>query len=315
MLMKLQKKQLGLSLIELMVAITVGSLLVIGAVYLLVSHKRTYSQAERMMRINENGRYAIAVISEELRHVDYWGTALATDVQSSGALRAVTNDCSGPAAGHNVANPLWGTQTTSASAIGCISDAIPGTQVLVVKHVAQNPTPSNALASDSTYVLSNAVKAVLFNDVVQPPTNNPGGDIPKGNYWEYKSTVYYIRNNDDLIPSLYRLRLRNGQWSEPQEVAVGIEQIHFEYGVDENSDGSVDYYSGYASADWPKVTAVRIYLLVRSEAPDAGYSDQRTYTLGNGPVVAAPGDSFQRTVFNTSIGLRNRLLTIRGGLS
>lgn len=312
-LMRKSSKQSGLTLIELMVAIVVGSLLVIAAVYMFISSKRTYTQAERMMRINENGRYALTVVAEDLRHVDYWGNVRAEDVQRSGALKSISNDCTGNAAGYDLSTPLWSIKVTSAAVLGCITDAIPGSNALVIKHVAQRPTEAFDLKVDSAYVLANPVKAVLFNDFKKPPTNTPGGDVPKGKYWEYKSTIYYVRNNDKAVPSLFRLRLLNGTWSEPQEVAVGIERMTVEFGLDDNEDGSADVYVGADVADWSQVVSARVYLLVRSEQEDKTYTDTRTYRLGDATEIKAPQDNYHRMVFNTSVGLRNRRFAINGG--
>ncbi len=308
-----RSQQSGLTLVELMVAIVVGSLLVIAAVYMFVSSKRIYSQSERAMRINENGRFALNVLAEDLRHADYWGSVPGTDVQRSGTLRSISGDCSGNAAGYDLTAPLWSVEVASSSVFGCISDAIPGSNALVIKHVAQQPTDATGLKADRAYVLANPVKAVLFDDVKNAPTHTPGGEFPNGKFWEYKSTIYYVRDNEKAVPSLYRLRLVNGQWSEPQEVAVGIERLHVQFGVDSNGDGSVDAYLRAGDVDWSQVVAARVYLLVRSEQEDKTYKDTRTYRLGDAIEIKSPGDSYHRMVFNTSVALRNRRLAVSEG--
>jgi len=66
-------RQRGLSLIELMVAMTLG-LLVAGAMVLLFANsKETYILNENLARLQENGRFAMHLISRDLRWADYRG--------------------------------------------------------------------------------------------------------------------------------------------------------------------------------------------------------------------------------------------------
>ena len=52
------------------------------------------------------------------------------------------------------------------------------------------------------------------------------------------------------------------------------------------------------------VTAVKLYLLIRSREPTPGYTDTKTYTLG-GTVVGPFNDDFKRHVYETTIRLPN----------
>ncbi len=58
----------GFSLIELMVALTLAGILLLGLSVFFVSSSRSFSEAERASRQIENGRYALALIAEEIRH-------------------------------------------------------------------------------------------------------------------------------------------------------------------------------------------------------------------------------------------------------
>lgn len=63
----------GFSLVELMVAITIG-LIVLGAVSaVLVSSKNTYSNQDRLARVQENGRFAIQFLTRDIRLAGYTG--------------------------------------------------------------------------------------------------------------------------------------------------------------------------------------------------------------------------------------------------
>ena len=63
----------GFSLIELMVALALAGLVLLGLSAYFVSSSRAFSETERVSRQIENGRYASALIAEEIRHAGFYG--------------------------------------------------------------------------------------------------------------------------------------------------------------------------------------------------------------------------------------------------
>lgn len=68
-------KQLGLSLVELMVAVLIGLIILAGVVQVLVSSKSTFLAQEDVAFIQENARYAMDVIGRDLRNAGSMGCA------------------------------------------------------------------------------------------------------------------------------------------------------------------------------------------------------------------------------------------------
>jgi len=66
------KKQSGLSLIELMIASTLSLIIIGGVVQVFVGTKATYITTENIGRAQENGRFAIDVLSRYTRIAGYW---------------------------------------------------------------------------------------------------------------------------------------------------------------------------------------------------------------------------------------------------
>lgn len=71
--MNYQRQQTGLSLIELLIAIAIGALILLGATSLFISNKRIYKENEDMSRLQENGRFALNMISKDIRMAGYLG--------------------------------------------------------------------------------------------------------------------------------------------------------------------------------------------------------------------------------------------------
>ena len=72
-----RKSARGFSLLELMVAVTISLLLLMGVVALFVSSRASYETTERLSRIQENGRYALDQFTNDIRAAGYQGCARA----------------------------------------------------------------------------------------------------------------------------------------------------------------------------------------------------------------------------------------------
>jgi type IV pilus assembly protein PilW len=126
-----------------------------------------------------------------------------------------------------------------------------------------------------------------------------------------RSFVYYVGRGVDGRPSLFRARLAvsgTANQLDSEELISGVDSMQVTYGIDADDNFIVDQYVGASSvADWQRVRAVRVALLVRSPdeflpTPDAGAYDVAGTTID--PV----DDRRQRRVFESTIALRNRLL-------
>jgi type IV pilus assembly protein PilW len=63
----------GLSLIELMIALVIGSVLIVGAVYVYSQSRTTSMVNDTIARLQENGRYALSVIEPDVQLAGYYG--------------------------------------------------------------------------------------------------------------------------------------------------------------------------------------------------------------------------------------------------
>src|SRR5688500_5613631 len=83
-----RRRQLGLSLVELMVSITLGLLILSGVLVVFVNTSAARSEVERTSRQIENGRYAAELLSEDLRLAGFYGELNAGVIPPPGALPA-----------------------------------------------------------------------------------------------------------------------------------------------------------------------------------------------------------------------------------
>ncbi|HXK57222.1 MAG TPA: prepilin-type N-terminal cleavage/methylation domain-containing protein, partial [Gammaproteobacteria bacterium] len=66
-------KQGGMTLIELMVAMSIGLFLIGGALYMYSQSKNTYRASDSLSRLEESARFALDTIEPDIRLARYWG--------------------------------------------------------------------------------------------------------------------------------------------------------------------------------------------------------------------------------------------------
>src|SRR3990172_3174401 len=94
----------GLSVIELMISITIGLMILSGVAFVFVNTSAARNEVERTSRQIENGRYAVEVISDDLRLAGFYGELNVGTVAAPGALPA--DQCSITATDWNAWIPL-----------------------------------------------------------------------------------------------------------------------------------------------------------------------------------------------------------------
>ncbi|HEY7886274.1 MAG TPA: prepilin-type N-terminal cleavage/methylation domain-containing protein, partial [Cellvibrionaceae bacterium] len=68
-----QQAQRGFSLVELMIAITIGLVLMTGVVQMFLSSKTVFSTQQGISRIQETGRMAMEFMAKDIREAGYQG--------------------------------------------------------------------------------------------------------------------------------------------------------------------------------------------------------------------------------------------------
>jgi len=137
----------GLSLVELLVAITIGAIILAGAVTLFVNNRDTYKTTNELSRLQETARYALDMMVKDIRMSGFFGCADRLDT---------VNDNTGAAGGDlwNPANPIEGWEGDVAGNFLPSNDPfVAATRAYgsIVDNVADNP---GATDGNDGYVLA-----------------------------------------------------------------------------------------------------------------------------------------------------------------
>jgi type IV pilus assembly protein PilW len=322
----MKKIQQGFSLVEIFISLTVGLALLIGVLSIFVGMKTTTTETATYGELQENGRYAISLLSDDLLRQGFWGD-LTGSIDESGLVSSpeptsVAGDCIGGGI-NNASFPatvghfrtLWGDTLTTNNAMGCISNGKVGSDVLQLKRVVSSAVAVGDISNDNYYMISNPNTAGIFAGDDAVP------NINFGQIWEYQQHIYYVREDSqgsNVVPVLVQGRLQNKTAIMNLDMVVeGIELIRFMYGVDTTNNGIVNAYisaDNMSNAYWDnesdvRILAVKIYVLARNILPDNKYENLNTYQLGDLNVNFIDGDGngdhYRRLLFSSTVTLYN----------
>ena len=85
----MHKRQQGLSMIELMVALLIGTILTASVIQMFVGSRSTYAMQSALASMQENARFAIEFLSRDLRKAGYVGCSTNTTIANT--LRDTSN--------------------------------------------------------------------------------------------------------------------------------------------------------------------------------------------------------------------------------
>lgn len=336
----------GFGLVELMIALGLGLLLTTAVLQVTLASQRSQHLLEAAARLQESGRYAMNLLTKDIRTAGYMGCPNLRRTPVNVIADDPPDDFDFSPAGvfkgfDNIAddNPYR---------------AVAGSDVVVLQRAAlpsarliDKVNPGNAsiqidanpagLGRNDFVFITDCVNADVFKAASVSANNNNGNDsativYSRGVTNRYKlskiygldtqimgfqSLAYYVRDTRRVtargapIYSLYVSAREFGSGAAPaaMELVEGVEDMQLTYGVDTDDDRSIDSYRTAADVgDWTTVMSVRIELLMQSLEDN---------------VAAANGDFAQdnlqfngsgvtadgrlRQVYSSVVAIRNRL--------
>ena len=163
------RRQSGLTLVELMVALAIGSFLIIGAVQIYNQSRHAFVVNESIARVQETAQFAMDTIEADLRMASNWGRSsrgLAVEGRSLAGeenpndLTVPTPTC-GDDWAFDLALPIDGSDNDYTLACGANGGAQEDSDVVTVRRVSVEPV---ALEDGRLQVQSTRVQGRLFDD-------------------------------------------------------------------------------------------------------------------------------------------------------
>jgi len=283
--------QRGMSLVELMIALTIGLVLAIVASNAYLSASNAQSSQIDLTRIQESARFTFDLFAREGRLAGYRNNA--------------------------VPGANWITFDTSTAA----SSYVTGTNDASTVSLPGGATPAVLNTSDTVtfryYGHDNAASSAADNSIL----DCQGNSVRRNDL--LSETIYVAvdaGNNNE--PTLWCGTSLNGATATAVPLIPGVESLQILYGEDTDADGVINRYVPIGSvSDLGAIKAIWVSVVIRAPgstnvAPQSQVFNHfgTTYAPGNtapsgdaGSVFTGPNDARPRRVLSTVVALRNNL--------
>ncbi|WP_024872201.1 PilW family protein [Tolumonas lignilytica] len=329
------KKQTGFTLLEWMIALTIGLFLLAGMMSLYSASHETTNDSLDSGELQENGRIAMNLLMRDLHMADFWGdytgsvlsAASGANITLSSAASnlSAANDClddrnagSFPVGSNNL-RPVWTVHVnhsgSKGTVLGCISNTAvlsPDSDIINIKRLRGEDASNLTLDNDHFYMATTVHAGYFFKGNETAPT---AANMPNRRIWEYLNHLYFIRVTDN-IPELHMTYLLGSMTDSA--LVQGVEKMRLLFMVDTTfqPDGIVDQYitpENITQQEWDegRVLGVRLFLLVRSLQPSPLYTNTNTYQLGDISYTPTTDDHFRRLLLQSTVKFNNGGLYIQ----
>lgn len=331
------KKNAGFSLVELMIALTLGLIVSIAVFSIFVSTLKTNKTQDHLSRIQESVRYALSQMQTDIRMAGFRSCLGRKGATGDTATEPVINLINTIQYANDFDSPMQGFHATGASWLpsldGSISSASPsqGSDIITIRFAYGTGTPLSATMTSGTAAIpiagnpdqlttsDNLVIADCVQSTVFKPTNitatsishtasaNSSADLGRAFGTDavvmpIKTVTYFVAPSADTTNGLSLWRKTNTETAV--ELVDQIEQIKILYGEDTDGDLSPDkYVQANQVTDMKNVLAIHLMLLARTTADNLSANGQ-SYNF-NG-VTNTPTDKRIRRTYNMTITIRNR---------
>jgi type IV pilus assembly protein PilW len=316
------RKQAGLTLVELMVALAIGSFLMIGAMQIYTQSHQAFLVNESIARVQETAQFAMDTIEADLRMASNWGRnsrglavegrSIIGDVNPTG-LPLPATVCAADWV-LNLAMPIDGNNNAYGLACAATGGGQANSDVVTIRRASVAAAP---LEAGRLQIQTTRIQGELFADGAIPG----GFTVADSATHNLLVSSYYVSPTSALIagvPTLRRHRLIGGGVGGPrivdEEVAPGVENLQIQLGVDVDQDNTVDRYvnpgdpiydpnaAGYVPG--ARVMTARIWMIVRGVNIETGIQDSTDYRPGD-VILGVQNDTYRRMQVSKTILLRN----------
>lgn len=333
----------GSSLIETLVAIALGSFLLIGALYMFSSSKQAFLSQTGLSRIQENGRYAKFILGNDIRMAGFQGCVSLTDqtptnilinpadnqtLTMANAIKGYANNGSN----FSPALPSWltrhlatGTQILpesdvlvirKASAVGAslTKDMVNTDDDIAIHHRISIQNGGIYLIGDCEYTdIFQATAGTTANLIHHKDTANQTNHLSK-NYqkdamvYPLETYAYYLKNTPrrNAAGQIIPALYRQDIMGNEQELVEGVERMNIRYGVDTNNDGGADSYKTASEVEAANQwdKVISVDLALLLNSIEPATDKPQHYTFQGSNITA--NDKLLRRQWDAFITLRNR---------
>jgi len=321
------RRQAGLSMVELLVAMAIQFILLAAMVYVYTNSKVMFTVNEQLSRMQENGRYATDALLYDIRMAGYAGCRSIKEIRpniianSPPVFENITDSLTVYENGSGWTNPTLLTRVAGTDVITLQSTrgsgvSLTGNMSADNANIQVDSNPDGLVAND-LILISDCSNADLFrassvsngSTVTIAHANNVNTDNRLSKAYQDDAQImsfdahsYFIATGSNGETGLY---LHSFNSNTATLLAEGIESMQLLLAEDTSGDQEPDLYVNASTvSDWEAVVGVRVGLLMRSE--DGVATESRPFTF-NGAEANTGDDRRVRKAFWSYAAMRNRI--------
>lgn len=280
----MKHKSLGISLIEVMIAMTLGLMLLVGVVQLFLSSKQSYSVVLGQSQTLDSGRLAMHFLGQAMRKSGYWSRDWD---RSFGADAGIS------------AGSYTGVFEREQYVYGLNDDAtdaavVDGSDQVYVRFTGDNLHP-----------MSNCLGTAIAEDqvVIERYYLRVAGTGEQASSLVCETTVLDINVQESIDRG--EVTVPAGATTITQPLVAGVENMQILFGERNASGTEMSFQRANSVTDWSLVESVKIALLaVSPEGSQSGLQRSSGYKLFD-VTSAVPTDTRIRSLFEHTIAVRN----------
>lgn len=145
-----RRQQQGLSLIELMVAMLIGTFLILGITEIFINNQKSYLFQQSQVSNQENGRFALALLSRELEKAGYRSLPIDPIPANSGTVTGCSFAAGASVAALSATSLCIQYQAASHDDVGCQGTPLANAAQIVRPYGQSNPVIVEKITLDTT---------------------------------------------------------------------------------------------------------------------------------------------------------------------
>lgn len=339
------KRNAGVTLTEMMVAMTLGLMLTSVASSIYLNQKKTFRSQDGLSRMEENARYAIHKITHDARMAGFRGCLSSADPAQQPIVSTLSTPTAypylfnSPIQGYHAVGTNW-FPALDATISGAVPAPVTGSDVLTLRMASGQvlslastmasstaalsvnvPTNSGLNAGDIALV-SDCISAVAFQatsvtagspgTITHTATGlNASADLthafgPDAILMPVATTTYYVGPSSNAPTGTERSLYRMVGAAAPVELLENVAAMRVLFGEDTDGDA---YANQYVTAEnvgnLSNVVAIRVDFLLQTGADNL--TQKSGSYLFNGALTPSTDHRLRRW-YSTTVTLRNRTL-------
>lgn len=268
-------QQKGLTLVELLVALAISSIIAIAAIAALTVGRQGFAIVDAASQLRDNARFAADIIQKLTIQTGYQDVVYAATTRNTNVVGGATADPESNISGFtnatpSASDPLNSYTSRTSGSIGYGSD------ILILRYQTGETFPGSGI-SDKTMI---------------DCSGNPTTVIPVNRDDRMVNVIHLALSRGEPSLMCTTINPTTGTVSDAQPLVNGVESFQVLYGIDADNDSITERYmradqlivsgnTAATNANWRMVRSVKIGLILRSaEGSTQETATQTLYPFG-----------------------------------